>query len=240
MTALTAQNEAEASGSAAAGRFRAVLAYALGLLVTGGALAVWEATRPYLAHSSRFYLYAAVPFPWMLGAALRALRLRWPATTVALVYMALFLVMGWVLAPWPATPKLGPIYQNVTHMVTLGFPLLLAVPALAFDLLQRALPRAGAWPLSAALGLAFVAAMLATHWWFGAFLLSPASHNAVFMGDHLPYVVPKAAAWARGAFLDLDGSPAALLRGLAVAAAAAVLSARVGLGLGGWMRRVRR
>jgi hypothetical protein len=240
MTALTAQNDAEASGSAAAGRYRAILAYALGLLVTMGALAVWEATRPYLAHSARFYLYSAVPFPFMLGAALRALRLRWPATTVALVYMAVLAVMGWVLAPWPATPKLGPIHQPVTHMVSLGFPLLLVAPALAFDLLQRALPRARTWLLAAALGLAFVAAMLAAHWWFGAFLLSPASHNAVFMGDHLPYSVPRSFAWARGEFFDLDGSRAALARGLGVAAVAAVLSARVGLGLGGWMREVRR
>ncbi|MDF1502088.1 hypothetical protein [Roseisolibacter sp. H3M3-2] len=240
MTALTAQNDAEAAGSASAGRYRAIFAYALGLLATMGALAVWEQTRPYLAHSSRFYLYAAVPFPFLLAAAGRALRLRWPATTVAAIYSALLLVTGWALAPWPATPKLGPIHQDVTHMVSLGFPLLLVAPALAFDLLARALPRARATVLAAALGAAFVATMLATHWWFGAFLLSPASHNALFMGDHLPYSVPRAFAWSRGEFFDVDGSPAALARGLGVAVAVAVLTARGGLALGGWMRTVRR
>jgi hypothetical protein len=240
MTALTAQNAAEASGSPTATRYRWIFAYAMGLLVTMGALAVWSDTRPHLAHSSHFYLYAAVPFPFMLAAAMRGLRMRWPATTVALIYTALFLVMGWVLAPWPATPKLGPIHQEVTHMVSLGFPLLLVAPALAFDLLQRALPRARPSLLALTMGAAFVAAMLATHWWFGAFLLSPASHNAVFMGDHLPYSVPKTFAWAKGEFFDLDRTPGALARGLGIATVAAVLSARLGLGLGGWMRAVRR
>jgi hypothetical protein len=94
--------------------------------------------------------------------------------------------------------------------------------------------------LALALGVAFVAVMLAAHWWFGAFLLSPASHNAFFMGDHLPYSVPRASTWARGEFLDLDRTRAGLLRGLAIATVAAVLSARVGLGLGSWMRAVRR
>ena len=30
---------------------------------------------------------------------------------------------------FPATPKLGPIYQDITHYVPLDFPLLLVVPA---------------------------------------------------------------------------------------------------------------
>jgi hypothetical protein len=240
MTALAAQNEAEAAGSPSATRYRWIFGYAMGLLVTMGALAVWTDTRPYLAHSSHFYLYAAVPFPFMLAAALRGLRMRWPATTVALVYSVLFLVMGWMLSPWPATPKLGPIHQDVTHMVSLGFPLLLIAPAFAFDLLQRGLPRARPALLALLLGASFVGVMLAVHWWFGAFLLSPVSHNAVFMGDHLPYSVPRASTWARGEFLDLDRTTEGLVRGLGIATLAAVLSARAGLGLGSWMRAVRR
>jgi hypothetical protein len=201
---------------------------------------VWTETRPYLGHASVFYRYAAFPFPLFLAAAMGGSRLRWPATTVALVYTAVFLGMAWLLAPWPATPKLGPIYQPVTHMVTLGFPLLVLVPALAFDLIGR---RGARWRpslLAVALGVAFVATMLAAHWPFTAFLLSDASHNGVFLGDHLPYSVPPRASWARGEFHDADGSRAALLRGLAIATVTAIVTARLGLGWGAWMRRVRR
>ena len=240
IAALTAQNRAELSGDPRAATYRVVFAYAMGLLLTLGALAVWTETRPHLGHASRMYLYAAFPFPLFLAAALGGSRLRWPATTVALVYSVLWLTMAWLLAPWPAAPKLGPIWQPVTHMVTLGFPLLLVVPAFAFDLLARAGRGWPRWALALALGVAFVATMLLVHWPFSAFLLSDAARNDLFFGDHLPYSVPQTFAWARGEFLDLDGSAGARLRGLAIATGVAVLSARLGLGWGAWMRRVRR
>lgn len=240
ITALTAQNEAEAAASPNAGTYRWMFAYAMGLLVTMGALAVWSDTRPYLARSSHFYLYAAVPFPLMLAAAVRGLRMRWPATTVALIYSAVLLAMGWLLSPWPATPKLGPIHQSVTHMVSLGFPLLLVAPAAAMDLLARRFAQLRPTVLALLVGVGFMAAFAGVQWWFGAFLLSDASYNWVFMGDHFPYSMPKTAAWYRGEFLDLDGTPAAFWRGMGIATGAAIVSARLGLAWGSWMRSVRR
>jgi hypothetical protein len=240
ITALQAQNAADAAGEAGGPRYRALFAYALGLLVTMAALAVWTDTRPYLARTSHFYLYAAVPFPLILAAATRALRVRWPATTAALVYTAIFLAMGWMLAPWPATPKLGPIRQDVTHMVSLGFPLLLVAPALAMDLLARRLGATRATLQAAALGIAFVAVMVAVHWWFAAFLMSPAARNGVFLGDHFPYELPKTSAWYRGEFVSFHGTAAELWRGMGIATLVAIVSTRLGLAWGGWMREVRR
>jgi hypothetical protein len=240
VTALQAQNAAEAAADPRAGRFRRVFAYTLGLLLTMGALAVWSDTRPPSAHQPHFYQYAAVPLAFVLAAAARALGGRWPATTVALVYMGLFLAMGWLLQPWPATPKLGPIRQDITHMQSLGFPLFLAAPALAIDVVAR---RARAWrpALQAlAVGFAFLAGMVAVEWWFSAFLLSPAARNPVFLGGHFPYSLPKTSAWSRGEYWPSDLTPAQFWRGMGWAALAAVLSARLGLAWGGWMREVRR
>jgi hypothetical protein len=239
VTALQAQNAAEAAVDPRAGTYRRLFAYALGLLLTMGALAVWSDTRPYIAHNPHFYQYAAVPFPLMLAAAARGLRGRWPATTAALVYMALFLGMGWLLSPWPAAPKLGPIRQDITHMVPLGFPLLLAAPALAMDWCTRRLTGRGRWLQALALGVAFVAAMLAAHWAWGSFLQSPLGRNPVFMGDAFPYELPRDSRWATGGFWTVDGG-AAFWRGMGWATLLAVLSARVGLAWGAWMREVRR
>lgn len=240
ITALTAQNRAEAARDPRAGSYRAIFAYAMALLTTMFALAVWSDTRWHIGRSAHFYLYAAVPFPLVLAASARALRLRWPATTVALAYMALFVGMTWLLAPWPATPKLGPIHQDLTRMSTLGFPLLLAAPALAVDLLVRRLGRLPPSLVALLVGAAFMVAMLAVHWPFSAFMLSPASHNWFFAGDHYPYNLPKDSHWYRGEFLALDATAAELGRGLLVATGAAALSAWLGLRWGSWMQRVRR
>jgi hypothetical protein len=153
VTALQAQNAAEERGDPRARRYRGAFAYTLGLLVTMGALAVWSDTRPHMARTAHYYQFAAVPFAAVFAAAARALRVRWPATTAALVYMGVFLAMGWLLEPWPATPKLGPIRQDITHMQSLGFPLLLAAPAFAVDLLARATSRRRAAVQALALGL---------------------------------------------------------------------------------------
>jgi hypothetical protein len=240
VTALQAQNAAEERGDRRARLYRRTFAYTLGLLVTGAALGVWSDTRPHLAHTAHYYRYAVLPFALYLATAATALRMRWPATTVALVYMGIFLGMGWLLEPWPATPKLGPIRQDITHMQSLGFPLLLAVPAFAVDVLAR---RTAAWRpalRAVAIGLAFLLVLVATEWWFSGFLLSPAARNAVFLGGHFPYSLPKTTEWYQGRYEDIGETAADFWRGMGWAALASVLATRLGLAWGAWMREVRR
>src|SRR3989441_4388455 len=83
---------------------------------------------PNSAHTSLYYKVAAGAFPLILVATARACRLQWPATSAAAAYMAISLVMIWVLQLFPATPKLAPVFNPVTHMVAPPFPLLLVVP----------------------------------------------------------------------------------------------------------------
>jgi len=197
-----------------------------------------EFLHPILMHTSLFYRVAALIFPLVLAAAARASNLRWPATTVAAIYMALRLVGIWLLPLFPATPKLGPIYQHVTHMVPLDFPVLVIVPALAMDLVLRRTTRLNRWATSLLAGLAFLLALLAVQWPFADFLMYGPSRNWFFVSNNYPYAMPSTTHTFRHEFVTLDRNGLAFLRGLAVAALLAVLSTRLGLGAGNWMRRV--
>ena len=113
-------------------------------------------------------------------------------------------------------------------------------PALAVDWILRRSKGARSWTLALALGAAFVAVMLAVHWPFGSFLLSPWSRNWFFATHEFPYFISSTSASFRHQFHAWDASPGALWRGLLLAVPVAALSARLGLAWGGWMSRVRR
>src|SRR5207244_3870766 len=140
-----------------------------------------------VAHNAVYYQVAGGAMPILLVAAGRAVRLRWPATTAALVYMAFSFVMIWILQLAPATPKLAPVFNPLTHMVPPPFPLLLVVPAVAIDLLMQRAGPGRDWRLAALVGLAFLAVFFVTQWFFTEFLLSPHSHNFLFGVDHWDY-----------------------------------------------------
>jgi hypothetical protein len=237
---LALQNRDAARGGR---RYRLTFAIASGFVVLMIAVMGTEYFRKIFMHASLFYQVACGVFPLLLVAAAHASKLRWPATTVAGVYSAVKILMGWILPLFPATPRLAPIYQDITHMVPMDFPLLVIVPAIALDLILRRWPPDGTkrdWALSAGLGVVFFAIFLAVQWPFAEFLMSPVSHNPIFFADNIPYFVPKTSYASRGVFPPLEASTASLARGLAIAALIAMVSSRFGLWLGAWMSRVRR
>ena len=97
-----------------------------------------EYTNRVLLHSGIAYLWMGIGTLLFLEALSRASGHRWARTIITGVYTAFVLIMMWVLPLFPAQPKLGPVYQNITHMVPLPFPILLIVPAFVLDLV---------WPL---------------------------------------------------------------------------------------------
>jgi len=125
----------------------------------------------------------------------------------------------------------------VTHMVPPPFPLLLVIPALAIDLVMRRVGPGRDWLLSALVGLAFLTVFFVTQWFFTEFLLSPHSHNFLFGVDHWDYS-SRPGPW-RYRFWRAETDPVTP-RALVIAALLAVLSARLGLGWGNWMARLRR
>ena len=192
-------------------------------------------------HGGLYYRVAATYYPLVLLTTARANTLRWPATKAAAVYMALTLSLMWVLQLFPAEPKLGPIYQHISHMVTMDFPALLVVPAIALDFIRQRLDgRARDLALAPLLGIAFVAAFLAVEWPFASFLITPHSRNWFFNGDNYVYFMSNQFVARTFHFADWGQWAEPVAPRLLIALVMAPVSSYVGLKLGTWMTKVRR
>ena len=150
----------------------------------------------------------------------------------------------WILQLVPATPKLAPIYNPVTHMVPPAFPLLLFVPAIAIDLLIQRSNRMNDWALAVAVGLSFVGLMLAVHWFWAEFLLSPSARNFFFAADQWDYTNRlgewRYRYWNRDVDASGNWSQARFTTGMTVAFVVAIISSRIGLAWGKGMSRIKR
>ena len=213
-----------------------------GLLLAMMSVATITFTYPNRQHSAAFYQLACGLYPLVLATA-AAGQSRFSATLTALVHFAVMCLAVWLLPLIPAKPQVAPIYNALDHLMPPPFPLLLAAPALAMDVLLRWFPgrdqRFQEWRRAGEAGLAFFVVFIAVQWHFAQFLLTPAADNWFFAGGgmHWPFFL-KIDAHSRVAFWKIGGD-FTLARGLA-AAALAILSTRIGLSLGAWMKRLQR
>jgi hypothetical protein len=191
-------------------------------------------------HGAKFYLVVMLVTLIWYAAASRVSENRWAATIVAGLYTAMHLFFMWVLQLIPAEPKLGPVYQKITHLVPPDFPLLIIVPAIVFDLVRRHLTGSNRLKQAAILGAASLASFFAAQWPFANFLMSPASRNWFFATNNFPYFVPPQSHWGSYAWLPTESSPAQFAFRMFLALLAAILMTAVGLSWGDWMRRLRR
>lgn len=192
-------------------------------------------------HGSLFYRVTGAVLPLFLVAVARASRLRWAATLAACSYMAIALLMVWILPLFPAQPMLAPINNPIDHMVPALFPMLLVIPAAAIDLVFLATGKGGKrsrWWLAPILAAVFVAVFFVTQWNFSSFQLSPASRNRLFAGD-MQWSYSSTPNSYRHEFWDVDEDPVTPGR-MRTAWLLATASSLVGLGWGAWMARVQR
>ena len=219
-------------------RLKLIYAASAGILVTMMATVIIEdAGYGNEMRAPMFYRMTAIVLPIALIGSARASRLRWPATTVAAIYMVLVAVLIWILQLVPATPLLAPIYNPVTRMVPPPFPLLLVIPAFLIDLV---LPRARHikdWVLAPIMGVGFVAVMLVVHWYWSIFLLSPASRNWFFAVDQWDYTT-RVGPWRYEYWNTVP--PMSFARSMIWTLLAAMISTFLGLWLGRAMARVQR
>ncbi len=198
-----------------------------------------EGTQTLLLHTAFCYLTAALCFPAVLIAAGRGSLRRWGCTTVAAMYTAIGLAAEWLLPLFPARPKLGPVYQKVTHLIPLQFPLLLLVPAFVADLLLQRLERRSSWVKAVFVGPAFVLGFLAVQWPFANFLMTPASRNWIFGRAYFPYFDTAFVLYDPYRFRAPE-KPAVFMLTMLAALVVAIVTTRLGVAWGDWMRRVRR
>jgi hypothetical protein len=211
-------------------------------ILAGGALSVFlELTSRNMMHSALFYRVVAIVTPLFLVAGARAAGRKFAMTAMTGIVFLYTLLCLWIYPLFPAQPKLGPVYYNVTHMIPAqDFPLLIVVGALALDLIWMRARGWSEWKLAIVGGIVFLAAFWAVQWPFADFLNSPASATWVFGTQYMPFFVPPDSDYARGVFSIVERTPLKFWMGMATAFLAAILSTRAGLAWGNWMQRLRR
>jgi hypothetical protein len=201
---------------------------------------IYEYTDYTLSHSAIFYRALALAMPPVLVGIARASGYRWAATKVTAIYFVLWLLALWLVPLVPAQAKLGPVYTKISHLVPLEFPLLLFAGAAALDFLLDRMAGRNKWLQAVVAGVGFVVVMMAVQWPMGSFLVSPLAKNRIFGTDYYPYMQRPSDYHYEHQFEFAEKTRGEFLLGLAFAFVAAILTTRIGLAWGDWMRRVRR
>jgi hypothetical protein len=206
------------------------------LLLMDRAIMLTEYSFKSNMHRGEYYRLALLAYPMAIVMMTRASKLKWGGTLTAAVFMAIMLVLMWVIQLFPAEPKLGPIYQEITHMVTMAFPALLVVPAFGADVV---LQRFRARPLVQApvVAAVFLVSFMAVQWPFASFLMTEHARNWFFNADNFVYWMTPANVEASRTFRPEDGSWAWAIGN---AWLGGTISVYIGLWFGTWMTRVRR
>lgn len=189
-------------------------------------------------HTARCYLAIAVFIPPIMIATGWGSTRKWGCTIIGATYTGLLLAAEWLLPLIPAQPRLGPVFHNVTHLVPLRFPLLLIVPAIVTDLLLQKLNQRSSWIKAACVGPAFVLSFLAVQWPFASFLMTPASRNWIFGTAYFAYIDPAGILYDPYKFNVLEATAGAFILTMMAALVTSILTTRLGLAWGSWMRRV--
>lgn len=245
---LAEQNRSATRG----GRAALLFSVSMGLIVLMVATLFYEDTGViHLQHRTNFIKVTAAVFPLFLIAVGRAGNMKWSATAAALTYTAIMMVLNWVLALVPATPKLAPIYHQVTHLVPPGFPVLLVVPALFIDWILARRADRNDWVTAGLIGVAFVLVLNLVQWPFASFLMSLDQPNYFFGFGYWSYS-ERLGPWMKQ-FMDVPGSSfvrgsgwvggpdlGLVAKAMGVAMLFGMVSSRIGLAWGRWMTRVRR
>jgi len=215
------------------------------LLYVGGLMVVFQMFFR-MEYTWDVYLHNAVPYKWMaagmptLFAVLwQTSRSRWAATWSAAIYTVFLEGAVLILPLFPAEPKLGPVFQQVTQMIPPKFPILLIVPAILLDLLWQRTERWKPWLVALVTGPVFVLPLVAAEWPFASFLMTPAAANRFFGTGYFQYNMPSTSFDVLRRFVEPQQG-LALGSGLALAVVFASVSTWLGIALGRWMRGIQR
>ncbi|HET9839467.1 MAG TPA: hypothetical protein VFR84_14645 [Candidatus Angelobacter sp.] len=216
------------------------------VLIIGGFIVIQtmtlklEYTNRILLHSALSYMVIGIGTLLILEALARASGHRWARTIMTGAYSAFVLILMWVLPLFPAQPKLGPVYQDITHMVPLPFPILLVIPAFFLDLMWPIFKDAPKPQQALFGGVAFTAILIAVQWPFTTFLMSTAARNRLFATVDFPYFALPSWPGPRHIFVHAEDSAGQFWLRMGLAFVFAVVSMWIGIYWGNWLKKLRR
>ena len=216
-----------------------LLLYVAGLMMVLTMLFRVEYTWDIMLHRAGPYIAVSIGVPLYYAAVWKAARHRWAATWISAIYMLFVIGAILVLPLFPAVPKLGPVFQQVTQFVPPKFPLLMIVPGIALDLLWARIGERNKLLVAAVSGPVFMLSLVAVQWPFATFLMSKASENRFFATSFHDYGIPSWSAEVTRNFVNPQHGWA-LWSGLLMATLYSAISAWLGLMLGDWMRKIQR
>jgi hypothetical protein len=193
-----------------------------------------------LMHSAIYYRVLGMIVPVVLVGISRASGHRWAATIAATIYTALWFAANVIFPLFPAHAKLGPVFTPITHMVPLGFPVLLLPGAVVLDLvLNRFTEMRDLWKAFIA-AAGFLAVSVALNWPLAYFMMSPYARNRIFAMNEFTYNVPPSQYHLAWELQVYEKTRADFWIGMLIALVATTISARIGMLWGDWMHRIRR
>ncbi len=213
--------------------------YVGGIIVTGQMFFLIEYTWDVQLHSAIAYITMGIALPLVFAMLSQASRYKWAATATAAVYMTFAIAEILIFPLVPAQPKLGPVFNPITHLVPAKFPVLIIVPAFALDLLWHKTRAWKPWKVAFVSGLLFIAVLTVVEWPFASFLLSKASENRFFGTIYFDYNSRPEGFDRLRLFFHPDSGPT-LYWGLLRASIYASITTWIGLSFGRWMRSVQR
>jgi hypothetical protein len=193
-----------------------------------------------LMHSSVFYLVLGLVTPVVLVGVSRASDRRWAATKVASIYMALWLAGEWIMPLFPARPRLGPVFTPITHLIPMGFPLLLVPGAFALDYLFDRFSARGRFIQVLIAGSGFLVTMVAAQWLFSMFMISPHARNWIFGANYFGFSVHPSEYHYYWEFATVERTHTQFWVGMSIAWLATMLSTQIGVYWAEWLRKIRR
>jgi hypothetical protein len=228
-----------ATNTTAARHLQWLVLYVGGLMVVFQMFFRMEYTWDVYLHTAEPYQAMAIGMPTLFAILWQASRNRWASTWSTLIYTAFVEGAVLILPLFPAEPKLGPVFQQVTHFIPPKFPILLIVPAILLDLIWNNTRSWKPWLVALLTGPAFVLSLVAVEWPFADFLMTKSAANRFFGTGYFQYSMPSTSADFLRQFENPEHG-AMLWSGLALAMLFAFLSTWLGIVLGRWMRDLQR
>jgi hypothetical protein len=236
---LAAMNRAAGKGKSNFRHLQSLLLYLFGVLLLAVMFFCTEYTRDVLLHTPVPYIAVSIGVLLCYAAAWKATRYRWAVTCITAIYTIVTIAFILILPLFPAQPKLGPVYEPVTHFVPPAFPLLLIVPAIFLDLLWARIGNRNRLLVALVSAPVFLLSLVAVQWPFAEFLMTKASQNRFFATGYHAYAVRPWSASVTRHFVHI-GRSSLIFKGFALALICAAICLWLGLTLGDWMRNIQR